>query len=149
MIRIFITTLIYLIGLLTQAQEGSEIQGFKSDSGYAVNVELKNISESKGTVFFALYVSQNDFDNRKSLITKKKKADENGVNIVFENVPNGIYAITCYHDKNDNGKLDFTVNGMPLEQYGSTNNIKNFGPPRFDDGKFELRDKDLTFEIRL
>jgi uncharacterized protein (DUF2141 family) len=38
---------------------------------------------------------------------------------------------------------------MPLEDYGATNNVMNYGPPQFNDAKFELKDKDLTFEIKL
>jgi hypothetical protein len=49
----------------------------------------------------------------------------------------------------DNGKLDFSLNGMPLEDYGSSNNVMTFGPPNFEDSKFEVMDKDLTFEIKL
>ena len=45
--------------------------------------------------------------------------------------------------------MDFENNGMPLEDYGATNNVMNYGPPRFEDAKFELKDKDLTFEIKF
>ena len=45
--------------------------------------------------------------------------------------------------------MDFNTNGMPIEDYGSSNNVMNFGPPRFSDAKFVVSDKDLTFEIKL
>jgi uncharacterized protein (DUF2141 family) len=45
--------------------------------------------------------------------------------------------------------MDFELNGMPLEDYGMTNNVMTYGPPQYSDGKFELRNKDLTFEIKL
>ena len=97
MIRIFITAILYLISLITQAQGNS-------------NQELA---------------------------------------FTFEHVTKGAYAITCFYDENDNGKMDFNGNGMPLEDYGSSNNVMNLGPPRFSDAKFEVSDKDLTFEIRF
>ena len=67
----------------------------------------------------------------------------------FENLKPKTYAVVCYHDSNENGKMDFQDNGMPIEDYGATNNIFNYGPPQFSDAKFELIDKDLTFEIKF
>lgn len=49
----------------------------------------------------------------------------------------------------DNGKMDFSLNGRPLEDYGTSNNVMTLGPPSFEDSKFEVMDKDLTFEIKL
>jgi len=49
----------------------------------------------------------------------------------------------------DKGKVHFALNGMPLEDYGSSNNVMAFGPPSFEESKFEVMDKDLTFEIKL
>ena len=45
--------------------------------------------------------------------------------------------------------MDFQPNGMPLENYGMSNNPMNFGPPEFDQAKFEVSDKDVTLEIRF
>ena len=75
------------------------------------------------------------------------KASKAGVQVRFEDIPSGVYAITCYHDANENGRMDFSSNGMPEEDYGTSNNAGKFGPPRFSDSKFEVKDKDLTFEI--
>ena len=97
MIRIFITAILYVISLFTQAQGNS-------------NQELA---------------------------------------VTFDHVTEGVYSIPCFYDENDNGKIDFNVNGMPLEDYGVSNKVMNFGPPRFSDAKFEVSDKDLTFEIRF
>jgi uncharacterized protein (DUF2141 family) len=56
---------------------------------------------------------------------------------VFENVPAGTYGISAFHDKNDNEKLDTSVIGIPVEDYGASNNARGvFGPPKFDDARF-------------
>ena len=47
------------------------------------------------------------------------------------------------------GKMDFNENGMPLEDYGSSNNNINFGPPSFLDSKFRLAEEDLTLEVKF
>ncbi len=80
---------------------------------------------------------------------KEIKAKKVGVSVIFDEVPKGAYTITCFYDKNNNGKMDFSLKGMPLEDYGSSNNVMSFGQPGFEDTKFEVINKDLTFEIKL
>ncbi len=150
MIRIFITAVLYLISFFTQAQGPSNQENQQNvESSFTINTIVRQMNSDKGTVYFALYESAEDFANRKSLYTRKVEADKNGVAVTFEKIPAGVYAIRCYYDENDNGKMDFDQNGMPLEDYGSTNNVVNFGPPRFSDAKFAVSDKDLTFEIKF
>ena len=45
--------------------------------------------------------------------------------------------------------MDLAPSGMPLEDYGASNNVMNFGPPTFSDSKFTVADKDLTLEIKF
>ena len=150
MIRIFITAILYLISFFTQAQATSgENSQSSTDSTYNIKTVISKMNNDKGNVYFALYSSQEDFENRRFYKTRMAKSDVNGVAVVFENVPAGVYAITCFHDANDNQRMDFGPGGMPEEDYGMTNNVMSYGPPRFSDAKFVLSDKDLTFEIKL
>ena len=150
MIRIFITAVLYLISLLTQAQGNSaQEHQLNTEPSFTIKTMVSQINNDTGTVYFALFRSEEDFNNRKHLEVKTVKADKNGVAVIFEHVTEGVYAITCFYDENDNGKMDFNGNGMPLEYYGASNNVMNLGPPRFSDAKFEVSDKDLTFEIRF
>ena len=55
-----------------------------------------------------------------------------------------LYLISFFTQGQEN-----SLNSMPLEDYGLSNNIMTFGPPSFEDSKFEVIDKDLTFEIKL
>ncbi len=50
---------------------------------------------------------------------------------------------------NNNQQLDFSNNGIPLEDYGLSNNKKFNGIPIFDDAKFIVEDKDLNFVIKF
>lgn len=55
----------------------------------------------------------------------------------FAGVPPGDYAVTVFHDENDNGKFDMNWMGMPLEGYGFSNNVKpRFKAPSFDECEF-------------
>jgi uncharacterized protein (DUF2141 family) len=73
----------------------------------------------------------------------------NSIIATFENVVKGEYVFGCFHDENDNQRMDFDESGMPMENYGLSNNLVYYGPPTFDEAKFEVSDTNLTFEIKL
>jgi uncharacterized protein (DUF2141 family) len=150
MLRIFITIIIYVLGHvgLAQSSQDSEINVGEKKT-YQVDVVINNISSDKGNVYFALYDSESNFNARKPLMKGKSEVIGGVAGVSFTDLEPNIYAITCFHDANSNGKLDFEVGGIPTEDYGSTNNIMRFGPPVFGDAKFDLKDKDLTFEIEF
>lgn len=147
MTRIIIIVLVSILSFLANAQESHRKQ-LVSDNGVTIHVNIPNITSDKGKVYFSLYNSKDSFirripfQNTEALINKKK------TEAFFKNVPEGTYAIICYHDVNDNKKMDFD-GFMPIEDYGSTNNPKSFGPPQFDASKFEVVKTNLTFEIRF
>ena len=112
-----------------------------------ITATVLNISSDKGIVKFALY---NKINFRLKPLQSEIGNIENGkTTITFKEVAGGEYAIVCYHDKNSNDKMDFQPNGMPLEAYGASNNVMNFGPPRFDDAKFTVVDKNVSLEIKF
>ncbi len=119
----------------------------KIENGILVNVSSVNALSDKGTVKFAFYDKENFM---KQPVYAKSASVENGKStVVFENVPQGIYAIICFHDENENNRMDFDENGMPIESYGLSNNNLNFGPPEFESSKFEVTEEDLTLEIKF
>ena len=112
-----------------------------------ITAKVINATSDGGTVEFALYNKTNF--RMKPLQGAKSKIVNGKSVVVFENIEAGEYAIICYHDKNNNDKMDFEVNGMPLEDYGASNNIMNFGPPKFEDAKFSIIDKNVSLEIKF
>ncbi|MGB2225510.1 MAG: DUF2141 domain-containing protein [Polaribacter sp.] len=122
----------------------STIKGQEKSS---ITATVVNVLTSEGKVGFALYNKDNFM--KQPIQAKKAKIVDGKSKVVFENVLVGEYAILCYHDKNNNDKMDFQPNGMPLESYGASNNVMNFGPPRFDDAKFSVSDKKVSLEIKF
>ena len=112
-----------------------------------ITATVLNISSDKGMVKFALYNKTNF--RLKPLQSEIGNIENGKTTITFKEVAGGEYAIVCYHDKNSNDKMDFQPNGMPLEAYGASNNVMNFGPPRFDDAKFTVVDKNVSLEIKF
>jgi uncharacterized protein (DUF2141 family) len=83
------------------------------------------------------------------LQAKNAKIEDGKSTVVFEDVEAGDYAVICFHDKNDNDKMDFQENGMPMEDYGASNNVMSFGPPTYSNAKFTVSDNDVTLEIKF
>lgn len=104
------------------------------------------MKSDKGDVYVALYNKKDNFLNKeyKGVIVKitGKKATA-----VFKEIPKGIYALSAFHDANDNKKMDTNFIGIPKEPIGISNDAKGFmGPPKFKKAKF-LVDKDVVLRV--
>lgn len=148
MVRVIVVVLTYLIGVVGYAQQKSE-KDTQSIEYHDVTININKTNSDKGTVLFALYNGAENFQKKNALQYAKSKVTEGKVQVIFKNLKPNTYAVVCFHDENENGKLDFEENGRPTEDFGATNNVLNYGPPQYEDAKFELKDKDLTFEIIL
>lgn len=134
-VSIFATALLFATSIV-KAQEKLEI-----------TAKVINVTSEKGKVGFALY-NKNDF--MKKPIATLEATIKDGVSVVtFKDIEPGNYAVVCYHDKNSNDKMDFASNGMPLEDYGASNNVMTFGPPTFDNAKFSVTDKNVSLDIKF
>ncbi len=68
-------------------------------------------------------------------------APEPGARCSFSELPAGTYAVTAYHDANDNGVLDTDVFGAPTEGYGATqNHLPAASAPSFEESSVNLAD---------
>ena len=113
----------------------------------SITATVVNVTSDSGKVGFALYDKTNFM--MKPLQTMNAKIVNGKSTVTFKNVKAGEYAIICFHDKNDNDRMDFEESGRPLEDYGASNNVMNFGPPRYDDAKFVVTNKNVTLEIKF
>lgn len=121
----------------------------QTDKTVDVTVNISNLNSNNGKVFVGLYKTKESFLNKgyKYLSTEIK---HNTSTVTFKDVPNGVYAISMYHDENDNDKMDSNFLGIPKEDYGCSNNAKGFmGPPKWEDAKFVVANKSITQNIKL
>jgi uncharacterized protein (DUF2141 family) len=104
-----------------------------------LTVQITNVKNDKGQVAVALYNSEKDFMKTRYQ-GKAARAVKGMVEIVFENIPAGTYALGVIHDANGNNKLDTNILGIPKEGFGFSNNaMGTFGPPSFEKAKVEVR----------
>ncbi len=115
-----------------------------------VEIRLHGVASSEGKVRVALFEDQAAFDADRRLAGSFVSASPNGVEIVFRGVPAGTYAISAFHDRNDNSELDRNLVGMPVEPFGFSNDARGtFGPPSFEKMSFAVGDAPVALEIHL
>jgi uncharacterized protein (DUF2141 family) len=105
---------------------------------HTLEVTVAKIKDIKGTIRVAVYNNENDF--LKNLLEGKiVKASAEEVTVVFTNLKPGHYALSVYHDVNENNKMDSNFIGIPTEPYGFSNNVMGtFGPPSFENAKVKV-----------
>jgi uncharacterized protein (DUF2141 family) len=145
LIKQLLALILMLLHLILSAQTDDNTTD-KSD--LKIIVKVNNILSNKGNIKFSIFDSEENFDQK--IIFKNSIGIIEGTQseVIFENIPKGIYAIICYHDENENNQLDFD-NFIPLESWGASRNPSLYGPPRFNATKFEVTDKDLNLEINF
>jgi uncharacterized protein (DUF2141 family) len=114
---------------------------FASFAQNTLTIKITSLKTNNGTVYVDL---KND---QEKSIQKVKGSVKNGeCTVLLSNIPSGKYAVTYYHDENDNGSLDTGMFGKPEEGYGYSNDARGFmGPADFEDQIFELKsDLQLT-----
>ncbi len=146
MIRIVTLAVVYLITLVAEAQTSTEIIKDATD-GITITVNVPNATSDKGTVQFGLHTKETF--GRKPFMIKIVNIVEGKCEVTFKNIQAGIYAVTCFHDANENGVMDFDESHMPLEDYGISNNPALMGPPTFDIAKFTVENKSLDLTLKF
>ncbi|SDX32209.1 hypothetical protein SAMN05444411_104206 [Lutibacter oricola] len=136
-------TLFFTLLVMGQVPSNSKLV-----EGQTIKVTVTNALSDKGTINFGLH-SNKTFMKAEAIKAKSSKVVNGISTVIFENVPAGEYAIICFHDENENGRMDFEVNGMPKENYGTSNNPMSFGPPQFEPSKFEVKNEELFLEIKF
>ena len=137
----FIILLLLAPGTFTQALSQS----------YLVKVTITDLRSDKGKVYLSIYNSEKGYPKEASVPYRLSFSDiHNGQStITLAGMPPGTYAIACYHDENDNGKVDANFLGIPKEGTGASNNARgSLGPPKFRDAKFQLA-SDTTLTIKI
>lgn len=121
---------------------------FSQDVTQSIQVNINGIKSNEGTIRVGLYTTKNSFLNKiYKGIDIKAKTD--GVQVTFKNIEPGEYAISLYHDEDNNQTLN-TFLKIPTEPYGTSNNAKGkFGPPKWEDAKFIVSDQTVVQNIKL
>ncbi|NND15005.1 MAG: DUF2141 domain-containing protein [Eudoraea sp.] len=115
-----------------------------------LSVEISNVKTSNGTINIAIYDGSDGFLKFDQVFMADSVVAQKGkTQLRISGLPDGEYALAIFHDENGNQKLDTNWLGIPKEAIGFSNaRMKTFGPPRFKECAFTLRENQ-KIEISL
>ncbi len=137
--RIIFIIFIVSLGVVVSAQQNT------------LTVNISGIKNIKGDIYVYLYTTDEGFpiETEQATRFKKIKIDRTNMTTYFNNLKQGTYAVSVYHDIDGNGKLNQNFLGVPKEPVGVSNNATGFmGPPEFEDAKFNIS-KNKSINIKF
>lgn len=107
--------------------------------GATLEVRVDGLREARGHVLVALADSAESWDGKAAPRARIRHAVAAGSETIrFDDLPPGTYAVSLFHDENDNGVMDKNVVGMPTEGYGFSRNPRVMRKATFEEARFEL-----------
>ncbi|SDR75371.1 Uncharacterized conserved protein, DUF2141 family [Polaribacter sp. KT25b] len=126
--------------------------GFSSTSAqenHTITLDFKGMKSNNGNLYVALYNKEDSF-LKNPIKATILKIENKKASVILKDIPSGIYAVSAFHDANNNKKMDTNFIGIPKEPIGISNDAKGFmGPPKYKDAKFEVsKDTELTIIVK-
>ncbi|MEH6592802.1 MAG: DUF2141 domain-containing protein [Halioglobus sp.] len=119
----------------------------------ALLVEVSGLQDAMGSIYIAVYDSDDTWLGDETVLQRQviiAEARKDGLVSTQLHLPPGQYAISIYHDSNDNGELDTNFIGIPKEPVALSNNARpKFGPPKYEDAVFTLGETLVTQRIAM
>ncbi|MEM7689013.1 MAG: DUF2141 domain-containing protein [Pseudomonadota bacterium] len=139
-------TLTAMVALAVSLPALAETEG---EGGQAVTVRFTGVDPEQGTLWISLCTREEAPKiTRGGCAHNAKIAAKEGAQHTFKPKAPGTYVISAYHDDNDNGRFDFNDQGIPFEAIGNSRNaVGEFGPPSFDQTKFDVRPRSETSQV--
>ena len=120
-------------------------------NGGILSVVVNGIAASGGTVRVVIFNSENKFLDRDGYVFKQVIAvgSQKSVKLDFQ-MPHGYYAVSAYHDLNNNHTMDRNGLGLPTEPYSLSNNpTVKWRKPTFNETKFAFNQANQTISLDL
>jgi len=107
-----------------------------------LTVTVENLQSDEGQVLLGLFESAASFPKQvaRGQSVGAAQRDAGGkVRVVFAGLAPGNYAVSAFHDRDNSGKLNANMMGIPTEPYGfSGKPAGRMGPPAFNDAAIEV-----------
>jgi len=113
-----------------------------------VEVHVTGVAAGKGKVSVAVCDREHYLKDCAYHATAPAQAGDNVIKVA--SVPAGTWAVLVFQDKNENGKLDQTLFGIPLEDYGFSRDARgHFGAPSFEDAAIEVKADPTVANVKI
>jgi uncharacterized protein (DUF2141 family) len=115
-----------------------------------IGITVKGIENTGGVMMIALFNEEDKFLETPSYYQEVNISNETEIEVVFKDIPYRRYAVSIYHDLNENGELDSNMVRIPKEPIGFSNDyFPKFGPPKFKSAAFDLNQQNIRMAVNL
>ena len=114
-----------------------------------LTIEVASFENTKGVLRVCITDKKDDF-LKSCTFSKTVVVKDEAVSLKIENMEKGNYAVTVYHDENNNDILETTgLFGIPIEPYGFSNNPSMIFGPSFKKSVFRMTsDKNISIKLK-
>lgn len=137
------------VGLLIAAAVVVPDEAADESEAAMLTVVVINSRSNEGKMHFALYDSAEGFTDHAveggAVAIKERRAEWQ-----VGKLKPGEYAVACFHDENGDGKFNQNFIGIPLEDYGFSNEARaGLGPPSWKKVVFRINPGSNRHIIRI
>jgi len=111
-------------------------------------IKINNVIINGGSVYVAVYSNENDYKNEQAFASFILQPDNTALTY-FLDLPEGEYVVSVFQDKNNNGKLDTGIFGIPSEPVGKTNYNLKGSPGDFNKLKLPVNNNSTTLTVNM
>ena len=136
------------------ADSSGPVSPAKSDSKSfsSLTIHVDQIRSPDGHIIALLFNDEKGFPSDQALAFRVYQIEVKGTaaDLVMDNIPQGSYVVSLFHDSNDDGELNRYWYGAPKEGVGVSNNVKgHFGPPDYDKCVVPVTEKQQVLRVSL
>ena len=145
-----IVTCLVVLTLPAALASGAEVAADAAvEESPQIRIRVTGLRNDEGRLVCGLFVEDNWL--RTGAVPGEGGEIEQGTAVCrFRDVAPGTYAISAYHDEDDDGRLDTGFMRIPKEGTAASHNAyRRFGPPRYRDAKFDYAGGVLELEAKM
>lgn len=147
--RLQIVATLFLAAIISGTSLNAQEISYPEKDVSEFRLYIEGINELKGEIRIAMFDSKEKY-TKDPIHAIVLPVDSTTIIWTQEMLPFGEYAIAVYHDKNENGKIDTNLLGIPKEDYGFSNDARGrFGPASWQDSKFIVEDNFYSTSIKI
>lgn len=116
-----------------------------------LTVTIVGLRSMKGVVRLSVYDRAETFlEDNGRIARHKADVTANPMQVTLAGLAAGTYAVSVVHDENDDGKLNRSLLGIPIEGYGFSNDAPVvLGPPSFEKAAVPLGLEHKTIRVTM
>jgi uncharacterized protein (DUF2141 family) len=114
-----------------------------------LSVELASVRAAPGEIIVSLLDPKAYDQHGAPIASQHLPAQPGTMQLRFDDVAPGRYAVSAYHDENGNRQLDRGDYGIPIESWGFSNNPDVMRRPTFEEAAITIGDDVSTIRIDM